>query len=433
MTSSENRPKIFVASAREGRAVAALVKQGLGDWADCLVWTDEGIFQPSNLVIEGLEQALDRFSYGVFVMSPEDTVTIRAQSLLAPRDNVIFELGLFVGRHGRRSAFILIPRDSELHLPEDLKGIVPCYYEWRPGTASPQYDVTEACLRIRRSVEELERNRPSAKSSSFWSLLSDMVVVAFGVQHSPEDPPGTHPRISLRDLEAAQTVTSFLARNYPRKRVLTVPVSAGGWQQLLSHGADLVVIGGGVSNAEFARHRDLYQHAFRLKMGRLCRIDGQRVFHVHFARGPSAEGQRNLISPEEVERFPSDYVARDFALVSSRRAEVYGASRRVVSIAGIKGNGTRAAALYLTEESPESSGLDAILPGPLKARDDLEIVLSADIIHDSTDRIDRKEVLEVVLNGKRIFGLEDRLSKACELGRSCTGCAFGEEQGRGEE
>ena len=59
----------------------------------------------------------------------------------------------------------------------------------------------------------------------------------------------------------------------------------------------------------------------------------------------------------------------------------------------------------------------------------LEIVVSASIVRDFTDRIDRKEVLDVVLNGERIFRLEDQFSKACELGHPCAGCVFGEEPG----
>lgn len=422
------RPKVFIASASsaEGLEVARLVQERLRAWADCSLWKDEDVFRASTLIMENLERALDLFPYAVFVMSPEDSTIIRDQQHLTPRDNVIFELGLFAGRHGLRSVFLLIPRDFKLHLPSDLDGVVTCQYERRYEPGGPPFDVAAACQEIRRRIEEAERRRPAAESSRFWDGLSDVAVIVFGLEHSPDDPPGTHPRISLRDLEAAQTVAGFLARRSPRKRVLTVPASAAGWQRLLPPEADLIVIGGGVSNVEFARHRELYQRWFRLKMGRLCRLDGQRVLHVGFGRLPPGQKPPPRRSPDAVDRFPSEYVSRDFALVFSKRRQVYGALRRVIGIAGVKGNATRAAALYLTRSGTGDDGIDAILPRSLGPDDELEMAVAAEVM---LDVIDRTEPLEVVLNGERIFAREAHLGEPCELGRPCAGCAFGEEPG----
>lgn len=428
---AESRPKVFVASASsaEGLDVARLVQERLRGWADCSTWKDEDVFRASTPIIENLERALDLFPYAVFVMSPEDSAVIRDQRHLTPRDNVIFELGLFAGRHGLRSAFLLIPRGFKLHLPTDLDGIVTCPYERRSGPDGPPYDVAAACQEIRRRIEEAERSHPAAEGSRFWDGLSDVAVIVFGLEHSPDDPPGTHPRISLRDLEAAQTVAGFLARQAPRKRILTVPASAAGWQRLLPPEADLILIGGGVSNVEFAQHRELYQRWFRLKMGRLCRLDGQRVLHVDFGRLPPGQKRPPRGSPETIDRFPSEYVARDFALVFSKRRQVYGALRRVIGIAGIKGNATRAAALYLTRSGTGEDGLDSILPRPLGPEDELELAVAVDVVLDVIDRI---ELSEVMLNGERISTREGPLGEPCELGRPCSGCSFGEEPARSE-
>lgn len=46
------------------------------------------------------------------------------------RDNVIFELGLFVGHIGKDRCFILIPDNSdELRIPTDLIGMTSVEYE----------------------------------------------------------------------------------------------------------------------------------------------------------------------------------------------------------------------------------------------------------------------------------------------------------------
>jgi CAP12/Pycsar effector protein, TIR domain len=45
-------------------------------------------------------KAVDGFDFGVFIFRPDDVVTMRKKEYSAVRDNVVFELGVFVGKLG---------------------------------------------------------------------------------------------------------------------------------------------------------------------------------------------------------------------------------------------------------------------------------------------------------------------------------------------
>jgi predicted nucleotide-binding protein len=96
------------------------------------VWTD-GVFQASRSSIYALEQAAQSADFAVLVLSPDDTVVSRGSERTAPRDNVVFELGLFIGALGHERTFIVRPRGVELKVPTDLLGVTPLDYQ--PGCA----------------------------------------------------------------------------------------------------------------------------------------------------------------------------------------------------------------------------------------------------------------------------------------------------------
>jgi hypothetical protein len=62
-------------------------------------------------------------------LSPDDLLTSRNESTAAPRDNVLFELGLFMGALGRKRTFIVYDRSAKLKLPSDLAGVAAATFE----------------------------------------------------------------------------------------------------------------------------------------------------------------------------------------------------------------------------------------------------------------------------------------------------------------
>ncbi len=123
----ENLPSVFIGSSAEGLPVAQEVELHLQDVAITTLWKDE-VFSLGNSTLESLMAALERFDFAVMVFSPDDVLESRSTGYVSPRDNVVFELGLFMGRLGRNRVFMIHEQDVNLKLPSDFAGImVPRY------------------------------------------------------------------------------------------------------------------------------------------------------------------------------------------------------------------------------------------------------------------------------------------------------------------
>jgi predicted nucleotide-binding protein len=91
---------MFIASSVKGLDIAYAVQEELEHDLECTVWS-QGVFTPSAYPVDAIIKELDRSDFGAFVFAPEDAVIIKDTWFKAVRDNVLFELGLFMGRRGR--------------------------------------------------------------------------------------------------------------------------------------------------------------------------------------------------------------------------------------------------------------------------------------------------------------------------------------------
>lgn len=151
-----SRPRLFIASSSEGLPEAQALQAGLqtrlGGGADVRLWTTE--FGLSRTYIEALELQTQEADFAVAVFSPDDRITSRARRQLAPRDNVIFELGLFIGALGRPRCFVLHRKDAGLKLPSDLLAVVSADFVQAPGQALADA-LAPRCAQIAQRVHEL--------------------------------------------------------------------------------------------------------------------------------------------------------------------------------------------------------------------------------------------------------------------------------------
>ena len=133
------RVRIFIICSVEALPVARLIHNGLQhDPLDVVIWS-EGVFKATNYTLESLENEVDQADFAIAVAHCDDIAEIRQQEWPVPRDNVIFELGLFMGRLGRARAILMEPREDKVKLPSDFAGVTTIGYRYIPGKDEASY------------------------------------------------------------------------------------------------------------------------------------------------------------------------------------------------------------------------------------------------------------------------------------------------------
>lgn len=147
------KPRIFIASSDESLQVAYAIQTNLDNIAEVTVW-DQGIFSPSKYTLEALLDTLRQTDFGIFVFSPEDQTTLKNKEYQTVRDNVIFELGLFIAGLGIDQTAIIKQKDIELfHMPSDLLGLsVACYSNRDDGNLKAA--LRPACEQIKQMLSK---------------------------------------------------------------------------------------------------------------------------------------------------------------------------------------------------------------------------------------------------------------------------------------
>jgi Predicted nucleotide-binding protein containing TIR-like domain len=147
-----NKPRIFLGSSGEQAKLLRGIARGLSEVADVEPWTT---------TFNELSQEVD---FAAFVFAQDDwTTTAASQSGQAsPRDNVVFEAGLFGGALGIRRTFILHAHGSKL--PSDLLGLTSVRYD--PATSSAE--VRAINQKLRKAIETEGRRGPV--EGLWWQL-----------------------------------------------------------------------------------------------------------------------------------------------------------------------------------------------------------------------------------------------------------------------
>jgi len=163
-----DKPRIFLGSSGKQAELLEALTRGLEDIAHVDPWTTS--FNPGTTTLERLVELAHEVDFAAFVFAQDDWTAPNAAAApsgapgqASPRDNVVFEAGLFGGVLGMRRTFILHANGSKL--PSDLLGLTSIRY----GDAGSASEMSEIQQKLRKAIENEGR---IARIEGLWWQFS---------------------------------------------------------------------------------------------------------------------------------------------------------------------------------------------------------------------------------------------------------------------
>ena len=162
-----DKPRIFLGSSGKQQKLLQALTRGLEDVAHVEPWTTA--FNPGTTTLERLLELVREVDFAAFVFAQDDWTTnsppasdLSGAGQASPRDNVIFEAGLFGAALGMRRTFIL--HASGAKLPSDLLGLTRVCYE-----ATTPAEMKVINQKLRKAIENEWR---AARIEGLWWQFS---------------------------------------------------------------------------------------------------------------------------------------------------------------------------------------------------------------------------------------------------------------------
>lgn len=149
--SGHDKIRVFIICSVEALDVARTIQSNFSH-EDFLtvIWSD-GVFKVTNYTLQTLEDEVEKSDFAIAIAHGDDQTDFRGKTWPSPRDNVIFELGLFMGRLGRHRAILMEPRSEKVKLPSDLSGIATITYKYESGNDARTL-MGPACNELREHI-----------------------------------------------------------------------------------------------------------------------------------------------------------------------------------------------------------------------------------------------------------------------------------------
>lgn len=213
--------KLFIGSSGNGltiaHAAADRIHERCGEWIQCEVWDRGDALKLNQSFLDSLTRAAQRFHYGVFIATADDATLKKDNVVMGARDNVIFEMGLFLGGLGPSRAFLIVEKDVDL--PTDFDGIkVPKFEVNDEKGTIDAVDAVLSQIECTRESFNLKPIPPAALALGYFENF----LKQFGKMHWRDSSEPARVRvllpkglISLRDTADLGDLTRAYQASYP--------------------------------------------------------------------------------------------------------------------------------------------------------------------------------------------------------------------------
>ncbi len=155
MATWNSSSEIFIGSSSEGKEVAEYLQLALGGYGFEVTLWSQGVFGLARGTLDELIKASKKSDYAVLVLTPDDTITKRGVTRQTARDNVLFEMGLFMGSLGQDRIFVVHSVDDNVEIPSDLAGFTTAKFKRRKDRDLLRA-VAPAALLIRDAITRVQ-------------------------------------------------------------------------------------------------------------------------------------------------------------------------------------------------------------------------------------------------------------------------------------
>lgn len=157
-----SKPVVFIGGATESNALSDALARKLSDYVEVHPWQE--VFKPSNYTIPALQKEADAVDFAVLIFNTHDSTRSREKVELSPRDNVVFEAGLFAGNLGEHRTIVAAAEGTKI--PTDFLG----FYRARFNSKDPNVDAL--CSEIMKSINHLGRRATHRLIGYWWQLVT---------------------------------------------------------------------------------------------------------------------------------------------------------------------------------------------------------------------------------------------------------------------
>lgn len=142
--------KIFLGSSSEALNIMWALERELSDRGfDTVPW--KGSFDLARNTLDEIWDLAKKVDFAVFVMASDSILEERGRQTWAPRDNVVYEAGLFAGVLSPTRVFLVVESGLNIKIPSDYSGI-----GYTSCKESDEGSIRHAAIEIHKAIDRSE-------------------------------------------------------------------------------------------------------------------------------------------------------------------------------------------------------------------------------------------------------------------------------------